>query len=283
MRNRKSVVVVLILLAAAAITTRWRFQVEYVDLYSSRLHICDVIDISALLSRHGIVHVVGRARNSVQVEASERTAVLVFLAERGLPEFEALERRWFVLGHNHSRTKTEMQLQSELADIIRGLEMIEDAWVVLRIPDRVYFREDEPPTEGIVLELKPDQVLPPRIYHGLKSLVAHSVPEMTIANVKVIREEGSPANLYRYFEADRAELSRKIFVRQMLQDKLEKELVNRVYCRVESRSGEHILDVNIDNGGPAELKIVERMIDEVPILHKGSIDLTPWTFPTATN
>ena len=192
---------IMLMVALAAIVTLivgtilWSRQPEWKVLFSN-LGEKDGGAIIAILEQQNIPHRYAD-NGSLMIHASRVHEVRLKLASQGLPRgglvwFELMENQKFGTSQFAEQVNYQRGLEGELARTIQSIAAIESARVHLAMPKpSVFVREDQKPTASIMLNLHPGRSLDQTQIAGIKHLVASSVPQLTVANVTIIDQNGS--------------------------------------------------------------------------------------------
>lgn len=122
----------------------------------------------------------------------ERIAV----ATLGIPKeskigFEIFDKQEFGATDADQRVKYQRAVEGELARTIQSLAPIQKAIVRIAFPKETVFTERQTlPTASVVLELKAGGSLSQKQIFGIKNLVAASVTNLNIENVKIVNQDG---------------------------------------------------------------------------------------------
>lgn len=119
------------------------------------------------------------------------------LASQGLPRggtvgFELLENQKFGLTQFQEQVNYQRALEGELSRSIQSLAAVQSARVHLAIPKpSVFLREQQKPSASVLLSLYPGRGLDRAQVAGITHLVSSSVPELAVANVSVLDQNGT--------------------------------------------------------------------------------------------
>ncbi|PPB73907.1 flagellar basal-body MS-ring/collar protein FliF [Campylobacter hyointestinalis] len=122
----------------------------------------------------------------------ERIAV----ASLGIPKegkngFEIFDKQDFGATDNEQRVKFQRAIQGELARTIESLEPIQRATVYIAFPkDSVFTERQVPPTASVVVKIKDDEKLNRKQIDGIKRIVAGSVSNLKLEDVKIVTSDG---------------------------------------------------------------------------------------------
>lgn len=105
--------------------------------------------------------------------------------------FEIYDTQDFGATENEQRVKFQRAIQGELSKTIESLEPIERASVYIAFPkDSVFTERQVPPTASVVVKIKDGAKLNRRQIDGIKRIVAGSVPNLKLEDVKIVTQDG---------------------------------------------------------------------------------------------
>lgn len=105
--------------------------------------------------------------------------------------FELFDNKEFGATEDEQRVKFQRAIQGELSKTIESLEPIERAVVYIAFPKESVFTERQtPPTASVVVKLKPNTSLDLGQIDGIKRIVAGSVANLSVDNVKIVTQDG---------------------------------------------------------------------------------------------
>ena len=125
------------------------------------------------------------------------TELLVELASERLPKgggvgFELMENQKLGTSQFLEQVNFQRALEGELARTIQALANVQAARVHLAMPKAsVFLRDQQKPTASVMLNLHPGRPLEPQQVSAIVHLVASSVPELPVANVTVVDQNGN--------------------------------------------------------------------------------------------
>jgi flagellar M-ring protein FliF len=134
---------------------------------------------------------------SLLVPAERVHEVRLKLATQGLPRgglvgFELMENQKFGTSQFAEQVNYQRGLEGELARTIQSIGSVQTARVHLAIPKpSVFVREEQKPTASVMLNLYPGRTLDNGQIAGIAHLISSSVPQLPMANVTVIDQNGA--------------------------------------------------------------------------------------------
>lgn len=169
-------------------------HVGQVDLYPVKLAAHEVPEISRALLEAGIEHEVSPKADGVLLSRQDRSRARSLLAARQLPrhrvttaeEFESDLSR----GAAEKRLMAQRLLEGEIILALREVDWIHDARVKLAIPERSYRASEQSTTASVTVTTKPGANFDAAAIRGICSMVAFSVPGLTLDNVVLLDQNG---------------------------------------------------------------------------------------------
>ena len=105
--------------------------------------------------------------------------------------FELFDNKEFGATEDEQRVKFQRAIQGELSKTIESLKPIERAVVYIAFPKESVFTERQtPPTASVVVKLKANTSLDLGQIDGIKRIVAGSVANLKVENVKIVTQDG---------------------------------------------------------------------------------------------
>lgn len=135
--------------------------------------------------------------SAILVPSSHVHEARLKLASQGLPKggsvgFELLENQKFGVSQFVEQVNFQRALEGELERSIQSVDAIQIARVHLAIPKAsVFTRDQKKPTASVLLNLHAGRSLDKRQVSAIVHLVASSVPDLPIANVTVVDQNGN--------------------------------------------------------------------------------------------
>ncbi|WP_428826974.1 flagellar basal-body MS-ring/collar protein FliF [Azonexus sp. IMCC34842] len=172
----------------------WSRQPDWKVLFSN-LTEKDGGAIVAILETQNVPHRYSD-NGSLLVPAERVHEVRLKLATQGLPRgglvgFELMENQKFGTSQFAEQVNYQRGLEGELARTIQSIGSVQTARVHLAIPKpSVFVREEQKPTASVMLNLYPGRTLDNGQIAGIAHLISSSVPQLPMANVTVIDQNG---------------------------------------------------------------------------------------------
>ncbi|WP_112180840.1 MULTISPECIES: flagellar basal-body MS-ring/collar protein FliF [Paraliobacillus] len=164
-----------------------------VPLYSN-LSIQEVGQIKAELDTRGVKYEVEGAGTVINVPSEEADTLLVDLAAQGIPNSGNIDYSFFSENTSWGMTDGEFNvmkldaLQTELANLMTGISGIENATVMLNIPEDQVFVSDavQQASASIVLTTTPGYQFEESQINSLYLLVSKTVPNLSTDNIVIM-------------------------------------------------------------------------------------------------
>ncbi|WP_226578757.1 flagellar basal-body MS-ring/collar protein FliF [Halobacillus litoralis] len=193
-----SVVIFFILLSLAGV---WASSSKMVPLYKD-LSLQEVGQIKTELDSRGIPYELDQGGASVLVPDAEAEGLLVDLAAAGIPNSGTIDYSFFSNNISWGMTDNEFDVikldatQTELADLITGIEGIQDAKVMINMPEKEMFASEVQTgaSASVVLHIQPSYQMDNAKVETLYNLVSKSVPQLSKDNIVIMDQN------FNYFD-----------------------------------------------------------------------------------
>ena len=192
----------LLIVAAAAVIAvmvvfwLWSQQPDYRVLFSNYTD-KDGGAIVAALEKMNVPYKFSESGTAILVPAAQVHQARLKLAADGLPKggnigFEILENQKFGVSQFVEQVNFQRALEGELERSIQSIEAVEVARIHLAIPKAsVFVRDQQQPTASVLLNLRAGRSLDAQQVGAVVHLVASSVPNLPVANVTVVDQNGN--------------------------------------------------------------------------------------------
>ena len=163
----------------------------------------DSAAIVAKLEQSGIPYQLANER-TILVPQEHLYQQRMMIASEGLIKdrgtgFELFDNQQFGATSKEMDVKFQRAIEGELARTISALEPVEKAVVHIAFPKESVFTERQvPPTASVTVTLK--SKLARKQIDGIKNIVAAAVPRLTLDNVHIIDQKGTPLDLQENYE-----------------------------------------------------------------------------------
>jgi len=168
---------------------------QYVPLYNN-LSAQEVAQIKDELDARGIPYEIKDGGNTITVPDEQVDSLLVDLAGEGIPSSGSIDYSFFSENASWGITDNEFDImkldamQTELANLMKGIDGIEDAKVMINMPKDPVFVNDEnqPATASIVLTTQPGYQFEGNQINSLYHLVSKAVPNLPPENIAIMNQ-----------------------------------------------------------------------------------------------
>lgn len=227
--------IALILMAAGAITF-FTTRTNLVPLYSN-LSPSETGSIKESLDGRGITSEIADGGQTIKVPEDIVDTLKVELAAEGLPKSGSIDYSFFSQNAGMGTTENEFNMlkldamQTELADLIKGIDGINDAKVMITLPESGIFVSDvaEEASASIVLSTKPGYEFEQNQIKALYQLVSKSVPNLPTDNIVITNQN------FEYFDLkNENNFSGSVFANQQ---EIKKEIERDVQRQVQTMLG----------------------------------------------
>jgi flagellar M-ring protein FliF len=193
---------VLFIIAAAAITF-FMTRTTLVPLYSN-LSPSETGSIKENLDGRGIDSEIADGGTTIKVPEDMADTLKVELAAEGLPKSGSIDYSFFSQNAGIGTTENEFNvlkldaMQTELANLIKGIDGINDAKVMINLPQTGIFVSDktQEASASIVLSTKPGYQFEANQIKALYQLVSKSVPSLPTDNIVIMNQN------FEYFDLE---------------------------------------------------------------------------------
>ncbi|CAH0214447.1 Flagellar M-ring protein [Peribacillus sp. Bi96] len=192
-------VMIIIITAVSILTTR----TALVPLYSN-LTPSETGSVKENLDSQGIKNEISENGTTIKVPEESVDTLKVELAAEGIPESGNIDYSFFSQSAGIGMTENEFNvikldsMQTELASLIKKIDGVEDASVMITLPDKGVFVSDaaEEASASIVLTTKPGYKFEESQINSLYHLVSKSVPNLPTDNIVIMNQD------FEYFDLE---------------------------------------------------------------------------------
>ncbi|CQR47702.1 Flagellar M-ring protein [Paraliobacillus sp. PM-2] len=164
-----------------------------VALYNN-LSIQEIGQIKAELDTRGIKYELKDAGSTIMVPSDQADTLLVDLAAQGIPDSGSIDYSFFSENTSWGMTDNEFDvmkldaMQTELAGLITGISGIEDATVMINLPqEQVFISENQQTASAsVVLTTTPGYQFNEKQINSLYHLVSKTVPNLPTENIVIM-------------------------------------------------------------------------------------------------
>ncbi|MEH7440959.1 flagellar basal-body MS-ring/collar protein FliF [Bacillus sp. JJ1122] len=190
-----------LIVAVAALTAFLTTRTSLVPLYSN-LSPAETGTIKESLDARGIKSEIADGGKTILVPEESVNSLKVELAAEGIPKSGSIDYSFFSQNAGLGMTDNEFNvlkleaMQTELADLMKGIEGVNDAKVMINLPEKGIFVNDsaEQASASIVLNTSPGYQFKEEQIRTLYHLVAKSVPNLPTDNIVIMNQ------FFEYFD-----------------------------------------------------------------------------------
>lgn len=190
---------VIIILAVSMASSK----VNFVPLYSN-LTTAEIGEIKAQLDGRGIKSEVAENGTSILVPEEVVDTLKVELAAEGYPNSGSIDYKFFSQNAGFGMTDNEFNvlkleaMQTELADLMKGIDGVQDAKVMINLPQESVWMTETPEqaSASIVLDTKPGYKFEEQQIQALYNLVSKSVPNLPTENIVIMNQ------MFEYYDLE---------------------------------------------------------------------------------
>ncbi|WP_164668997.1 flagellar basal-body MS-ring/collar protein FliF [Virgibacillus doumboii] len=267
------------------------FNSKFVPLYNN-LSLQEVGQIKAELDARGIPYELESGGTTITVPEGNVNALLVDLAGQGIPNsgnidysFFSENASWGITDNEFSMIKLDA-MQTELANLMKGVEGINDAKVMINMPEEPVFvsESSQKASASIVINTQPGYEFKGNQINSLYHLVSKAVPNLPPENIAIMNQyfeyydkdsKNGPANqdVYTYQQNVKQDIEKNIRRRlqQMLgamvgRDNVIVSVTADVDFTQENRVEELVEPVDVENmeGLPVSIERVQETYEGNP-------------------
>lgn len=192
-------IVLMIIIGVIFLTTRTNF----VPLYNN-LSLQEVNQIKTELDARGIPYELEDGGTSVLVPEDQVDGLLVDLAGQGIPDSGNIDYSFFSENSSWGVTDNEFDMmrldamQTELANLIKGIDGIQEAEVMINMPETPVFANEtqQEASASIVINTEPGYQFEENQINALYHLVSKAVPNLPEENIVIMNQ------YFEYFDRE---------------------------------------------------------------------------------
>jgi len=196
--------------------------------------------IVAALEQMNVPYKLAEGGGAIMVPSDQVHQARLKLASMGLPRggnagFELLENQKFGVSQFVEQVNFQRALEGELEKTIQAISSVENARVHLAIPkSTIFVRDQQKATASVLIKLQPGRSMDQRQVSSVVHLVASSVPNLDVASVDVVDQNGNLlSDPNKKGEADALDPNRLKYIQEM-----QKGIVARVEAIIAPIVGE---------------------------------------------
>lgn len=224
-------------------------RTEMVPLYSN-LTPQEAGQIKATLDQRGVPAEVTDGGTTIKVPKEQVDALKVELAAEGIPNSGVIDYSFFGQNASFGMTDNEFNMvklkamQTELANLIKTIDGVEDAKVMINLPQPSVFVSDEKgeASASIVLKTKPGYEFSDEQIRALYHLVAKSVPHLSTDNIVIMNQ------FFEYFDLkndDKNSTAATFTEQQQIKRQIERDIQRQVQRMLGTMMGQDKVVVSV--------------------------------------
>lgn len=192
---QKSIIIssVILFFVVVGLLTYFMSRPNLVPLYSN-LSPAETGQIKETLDAKGVQSEISNNGTSIMVPNEMVDTLMVELAAEGVPDSGMIDYSYFGQDSGFGMTDKEFDViklkatQTELANLMKGIDGVKDASVMINLPTESVFVGDqqEGSSASVVLNLEPGAQLDQEKVNALFHLVSKSIPNLTTDNIVIM-------------------------------------------------------------------------------------------------
>ncbi|MGG2109833.1 flagellar basal-body MS-ring/collar protein FliF [Lysinibacillus pakistanensis] len=179
-------------IALATVITIFATKTTYVPLYKD-LSTREIGQVKEALDSQGVKYEIAPGGTSILVPEEQVDSLLVQLASEGYPQTGTIDYSFanssgFGMTDNEFNLLKKAATETEIAKLIKNLEGVKDAKVMINVPEKGVFLKEanlEEATASIVLNTDPGYKFTEQQISTMYNLVAKSVPNLNTDNIVI--------------------------------------------------------------------------------------------------
>src|SRR5690625_4079131 len=191
-KRRQIMYIISAILIIGIITLILMFSLKknYVPLYNN-LSVQEVSQIKEELEARGVAYEIKDGGTTITVPENEADHLIVELAGEGIPRSGQIDYSFFSENVSWGMTDNEFNMikldamRTELAHLIKGIEGIEDADVMINLPEESIFLDDNPSeaSASIIIHTQPGHQFEGNQIESLYHLASKAIPNLPKENI----------------------------------------------------------------------------------------------------
>ncbi|WP_059172711.1 flagellar basal-body MS-ring/collar protein FliF [Bacillus sp. FJAT-27445] len=224
--------------AVLSLTIYFLTRTDYVPLYSNEMSQKEIGDIKAVLDKEGFSNYkLDSTGTRIMVPRENAPDLQVSMAAKGLPKtgsisfFDMTKDLQFGATDRQLDAMEREALQSEVADLLRHVEGVKNAAVVISTPqESLFIKEDKKAASAsVVVEMEPGYQLEQQQVQVLYHLVSKSVPNLPKENIVMTDQDGRGLNVQ--------DESTKVLDNYEMQRKIQKDIESDIQSSLQQMLG----------------------------------------------
>lgn len=231
----------------AALITYFVTKIDFVPLYSD-VTPSEIGRIKETLDTQGVPNEIAPGGTSILVPAEQVDSLLVQLAAEGFPESGMIDYSFFSQNAGFGMTDNEFNvlklasMQTELGNLIKSVEGVDDAKVMITLPEEGVFlsQSNEAASASIVLNTDPGYQFTETQILSLYNLVSKSIPDLSTEDIVITNQ------YFEYFDLKQASTGGANVEDQMTVKKnIERDLQRQVQTMLSTLMGQDKVVVSV--------------------------------------
>ncbi|MGM9924135.1 MAG: flagellar basal-body MS-ring/collar protein FliF [Bacillus sp. (in: firmicutes)] len=187
------------------------------------------------LEARGVPYEIADGGKMIMVPREQVDTLKVDLAAEGLPEKGSIDYSFFGQNAGIGMTDNEFNvlkldsMQTELANLMKGIEGVNNAKVMISLPEKGVFvnQADEQASASIVLDTKPGYKFEDKEIKSLYHLVSKSIPNLPTENIVIMNQ------MFEYYDLeennelnDGAQIGNQLGVKKEVERDIQRQVQN---------------------------------------------------------
>ncbi|WP_339249686.1 flagellar basal-body MS-ring/collar protein FliF [Sporosarcina sp. FSL W8-0480] len=236
-----------VIVAVAAVLTIFLSKTDFVPLYKD-VSRAEIGRIKEELDAQGVPNQIALGGTSILVPKSRVDELLVTLAAEGYPNSGTIDYSFFSQNAGFGTTDNEFNMiklatmQTELANLIKGIRGVKDAKVMITLPTPSVFMNEsvQNATAAIRLDTEPGHQFTESQINALYNLVSKSLPNLSTDDIVIMNQYSE------YFDLKSTQSSGSSIVNQMeLKKDIERDLQRKVQMMLGTLVGQDKVIVSV--------------------------------------
>ncbi|UOQ93217.1 flagellar M-ring protein FliF [Halobacillus shinanisalinarum] len=220
------------LILLVGIASIFATRTNMVPLYRD-LSLQEVGQVKAELDTRAVPYELDQGGTTISVPEAQAESLLVDLAAAGLPNSGSIDYSFFSGNVSWGMTDNEFDvikldaMQTELANLMTGITGIEDAKVMINIPEEQVFMSEtnQEASASVVLSIQPGYDIQANQVEALYNLASKSVPNLSKDNIVIMDQN------FNYFDTNQSNVANgadAYTYQQNIKQDIERDIQQRV-------------------------------------------------------
>lgn len=205
--------------------------------------------IKQTLDARGVKSQLADNGKTIEVPSEQADSLKVDLAAEGIPNTGSIDYSYFSKNAGFGMTDQEFNVlklkatQTELTNLIKGIDGVQDAKVMINMPQQSVFVGDqtEQGSASVVVEMKPGYQLDQGKVNGLFHLISKSVPNLSTDNIVIMDQN------FQYYDYKNGNdpIVSSFSTQQDMKTKIERDLQQQVQRLLGTMMGQDKVVVSV--------------------------------------